>query len=144
MIAWSECSLLYICRWTHTSSFIWFLVKQITLRMPLHSHRIAIEPPSSSSSVCGHLDRRERQFITPQHGKDKPHLMKQPEQSCIKSHRTVSCSAICTLPSSQQWVSGTADASDTVGPAASLLLLLAAWALLVKYCHSLKNDITGV
>lgn len=64
--------------------------------------------------VWDHLDRRERQFITPHCGKDKPHLMKQPGQSCIKSHRTVSCSAICTPPLSPQWVSGTADATQLV------------------------------
>lgn len=94
-----------LCRWNtegELSSSDWFLVDAFA--------RTA-KPPSS---VWDHLDRRERQFITPHHGKDKPHLMKQPGQSCIKSHRTVSCSAICTPPLSPQWVSGTADAARLV------------------------------
>lgn len=65
--------------------------------------------PKLPSPVRDHLDRGEGQFITQQPGRDKPHLMKQPGQGRIKSHRAVSCSAICTLPSSPQWVSGTAD-----------------------------------
>lgn len=56
--------------------------------------------PKLPSPVRDHLDRGEGQFITPQPGRDKPHLMKQPGQGRIKSHRAVSCSAICTLPSS--------------------------------------------
>lgn len=85
--------------WVHLTDFLW---------MPLQW--MAKPPPS----VWDHLDRRERQFITPHCGKDKPHLMKQPGQSCIKSHRTVSCSAICTPPLSPQWVSGTADTAQLV------------------------------
>lgn len=68
--------------------------------------------PSLPSSLWDHLDRRERQFITPQRGKDKPHLMKQPRQSCIKSHRN--SKLLSNLPSSPQWVSGTADDAQLV------------------------------
>lgn len=63
----------------------------------------------SSSGLCAgclHLGGGERRFITPQRGADKPHLMKQAGQSCIKSCRAVSCCAIRAPPSSPavgQW-----------------------------------------
>lgn len=57
-------------------------------------------------------------------GKDKPHLMKQPGQSCIKSHRTVSCTRnlhTAPIPAVGQWHSR----RQTIGQAASSPLMTA-------------------
>lgn len=121
-------------RWTgslHVTDFLW---------TRLQRGRLCVDS-EPLSSVWGHLDRRERQFITLQRGKDKPHLMKQPRQSCIKSHRTVSCSCnlhAALIPAVGQWHSR----HRTVGQAASSQLL-AARAPFVKYCHGYINGITA-
>ena len=100
--------------WEHgKSSSVWFSYAA--------DYSVDSQPPSL---LWGHLDLREKQFITLQHGKDKPHLMKQPGQSCIKSHRTVSCTRnlhAAPIPAVGQWHSR----RQTIGQAASSPLMTA-------------------